>query len=702
MADDFVDVETVETVVETVEVVRGVSRGETKKRASYPVPKVFPVTRELIKKVKLSSTDRLHVGLNKDGDRFVATIGAPEGHWPSPEARVGWFQRVPARRQNKGYPGTQYFLETTDCTAIVIATLWPRDQIVWDDDARTVFDYLMTTITSQEKSLELIARFREYSEREEQIQEWGIPVPHVLKDVRLPQMHPDEDLRLTLYQDVAAGCALRNEGFAYFMEQGTGKTPPSIAVMCERARDLRRAGETRMFRAVIVCPKNVRANWASEIKRFATVPTKVTILRGAALKRTMALCQACVPDDEEQMLTVVICNYETLVQSWETLGMIDWDLACLDEAHFIKSPNTKRTKYSHRLRDKAAARMILTGTPVTNTPFDLWAQLEFLGEGFSGFQSFKAFKEFYGVFRIDAEEGFKKLISVQNLPFMQERLARLSFIIRKEEALPDLPEKVYDVYEVEMTSDQEEVYRSVRDKLYAEIEDDLNRDNNKQLVVNNILTKLLRLAQITSGFVTWDAVVDPDDGTVVEPKEIEYFETNAKLDGLVELLKDPEKTKDDKTLVWACWVPDLKAISKRLTEEGIDHVMYYGGTNDAQREEAEWRYNNDPDCRVFVGNPTAGGTGLNLLGYQPGEQEKHASNTTHEIYYSQNWSPTARSQSEDRGHRRGTRVHVRITDLVVPDTIDEEIRSRVTDKRANALEITDLRKLLSRCLGASS
>jgi len=104
---------------------------------------------------------------------------------------------------------------------------------------------------------------------------------------------------------------------------------------------------------------------------------------------------------------------------------------------------------------------------------------------------------------------------------------------------------------------------------------------------------------------------------------------------------------------------------------------------------------------VFIGNPAAGGTGLNLLGHPPtATEEECPSSCTHEIYYSQNWSPTARSQSEDRAHRRGTRNNVRITDLCIPETIDEEIRVRVMQKQDVALRVSDIRKILSNLINS--
>jgi len=269
--------------------------------------------------------------------------------------------------------------------------------------------------------------------------------------------------------------------------------------------------------------------------------------------------------------------------------------------------------------------------------------------------------------------------------------------------MPDLPEKVYDVREVEMTPRQAEIYSEVQKSLILEIEATMNSDRPKAMVIQNVLTMLLRLAQITSGFVVWDPVFD-DDGNVVVPKATEDIEgVNPKLESLVELAAEKDHT--EKTLIWATFTHDIKNIAAALRAEGHDVVEFYGQTKEAARLEAEWKYNCDPDCRFFVGNPAAGGTGLNLLGYdhrdETDDPRAKETDTTQIVYYSQNWSPVQRDQSEARGHRRKTRRYVRVTDLCIPGTIDEEIRTRVLAKIMNAMEVSDVTSILQSVLGVS-
>jgi SNF2 family DNA or RNA helicase len=275
----------------------------------------------------------------------------------------------------------------------------------------------------------------------------------------------------------------------------------------------------------------------------------------------------------------------------------------------------------------------------------------------------------------------------------------MAYIITKEEAMPYLPKKQYDIFEVEMTEPQRIAYENLRVNLIHECQNTIDSTNgqNRALIVNNILVKLLRLAQVTSGFLKLAQKVD-DMGNIVLPEEVQYFDPNPKLDGLCELIKqDPDR--NHKTIIWALWHADINAITKRFKELGNDHALFYGLTKDPEREKSERRFNYDPNCRYLIGSAASGGVGLNLLGHPPDGNDKDCTtDCTHVIFYSQGWSHPHRSQSEDRPHRRGTRVPVRYTDLQIPGTIDAEIRARVTMKRAQALEVSDVRQILNAML----
>lgn len=603
-------------------------------------------------------------------DKLVRTYKETYPSWKAQK----WIERLPERKRESGDSWT---VKATDFNALVINAIWPRERLVFkNDESQQIFDWLILRFANQ---LIVAKKKADYK-----VNGLVPPAPNGFVD------HPL--FPLSGYQRTALFTSIGQEGSGLFMEQGTGKTPIPIARICHEAPEFV-AKTGRMYRALIVCPRNIRANWLAEFKKFTTIPGKVTVIRGGKFMRMKTLIEAMVPDDDECLYTAVIVSYESLVNTLDSFKSIcpEWELGVLDESHYIKSGVAQRSQAALSIRDNCSSRMVLTGTPYANSIFDYYTQLEFLGKGLSGFSSKKAFREYYGRFT-QSNDGRRVVIGFENLPILKERLARLGFFVTKAEALPQLPKKLYDINEVSMTKRQAEVYMTLLNSLIVEIEADLASSENKTITANNILTRLLRLAQITSGFVKYDAKYD-DDGNEISAGTIEYFAQNPKLEALVEILK--EKRPDQKTIIWCAFVPDIEQISLRLQYEGLRHVTYYGATSEAERDYAVKAFNTDPEMRIFIGNPATCKEGLNLWGYDannPSLEQK--TNCDHAIYYSQRWSMVERAQSEDRIHRRGTRVPVRYTDLVVPNTIDEEIRARVVEKQRTALEISDVREIM--------
>lgn len=639
-------------------------------------------TSKLLEPSDIRSNDRLRVALTEDGRHFVLHAYAELNDvrvTPSHPARAGrWIQNMPEVRE---VTANRWEVAATDISALIINASWLDSQLIFDDQSRVMYQFLLTRFLSQTFNSQTRAEFK---------------IEH--REPTLPADwfdHPDRPL--AKYQRVACVTTLGQDCAALFMEQGTGKTAVAIRRICIEARRKRMAKAGQPYRVLIVSPKNVRFNWLSELEVFGTVPGRAAVLRGSAASRLSTWAETITIDGPEEFCAVV-CSYESFVRDWPFLGSVKWDLCILDEAHAIKNVYAKRAKHAVVARDGFEARLILTGTPITNSILDLYIPLEFLGEGMSGFSNYKSFKKFYTQFEKD--DRYERTTGFQNLPFLQERLARIAMMITKKEALPDLPEKLYEVREVVMTAKQRNWYIQLQDQLALEIEAGTNRDG-KKMTAQHILTKLLRLAQITSGFATWDAEMNEDTGEIRNPKAIEFVDPNPKLEELVKIIG--ELDPNEKAIVWACFIPDVYEIEKRLAAMGIKCCTFTGSTNDEDRAAAESNFNNLPasEMKVFIGNPAAGGAGLNLRGYNPateGTPEDHGSNCTRVVYYSQNWSMVHRAQSEDRAHRRGTRVPVTYIDLCVPGTIDEEIRGRVVGKRVDAASIQDVREIMNRVL----
>lgn len=585
-----------------------------------------------------------------------------------------WIKRIPTATENGA---GRWVCEATDFSVVVIHHVWSKDRIIFkDEEAKLVYSYLLRRFFAQNRSAKIVAEFKinkDYPDLPDYYQE-----------------HPD--LQPTPEQKVGIAASLFQESYALHMEQGTGKTCVAVnRVNLEslaKAKGLIPGVKPGMYRHLVVCPKNVRLNWEREFARFSTMPGKTCVLRGGLLDRQKHLIDG-IRREADCMWSTCIVSTDSVESMKDFLAKVPWDLITWDESHYGKNPRAHRSVAMRDLSHSSRQRMNLTGTPIANTVMDLWSQLEFLGEGQSGFLTFSNFRSFHGKFKeIPAgATSIQKLVGVKAIPLLQERLSRIAFALTKKEANLNLPDKLYDIAEVEMTPKQAKAYNDLAESLVIKIEG-LLEDDSKVLTVNHILVMLLRLAQITSGHIRFDDCDSVEQLDTTNPK-VEYI-----LDGLLSDERDP----NGKTIIWATFVEDIRILSQALHDAGIKHVGYHRVVLPEYRQrdgrEAGEVFNKDPECMVFLGNPASAGEGLNLMGFDPENPDDYKTQCDWEIYMSCNWSSVQRAQSEDRAHRRGTRCPVQITDLVVPGTIDEEIRARVLQKRQTAMMIQDVRELL--------
>jgi len=652
-------------------------------------------TETLLEPVNFFDSDFLELDVDKKMEKFVATVVGYSAASPfelsrediveidaiprlkcSPShiALGNWWTRIPERKEaSKGFGNRQWEFAATDVTALVIHHVWPEHKIRFvSEDAEVFYNVLIKRFMAQTKSALMIAQFK--------------------ADGTVPKMpndfieHADPNLRLAPYQKIALLASLNQEGYGLFMEQGTGKTPVAVNRVNLEASRKRKAGKG-MYRCLVICPKNLRMNWEKEFSRFSVHAGKVGVLRGGLFNRQRTLIDS-VRDEDDCVWSVTVTSVDSIKQTEAAIKRVPWDMVIVDELHYAKSASSTRFKQLRDIEESCSkSRMGLTGTPIANTIMDLFAQFEFLGKGVSGFSNFSAYRKFYGTFKKVDQGGtaIERLNGIRNVPLIQERLARIAFTITKAEADLQLPEKLYSVLEAEMTANQRELYNQLAKMLIVEIEEALE---SRALTAEHILTKLLRLAQITSGHVKWDdRPAEPISGG------------NPKIDALVESLKEEDRDPKAKSLVWCCFVEDMRAISERLHKEGIKHVGYHPSIHADYRKDdaslAEQAFNKDDSIKVFIGNPASGGVGLTLIGYDRENVDASTCYCDREYFFSCNWSAVQRSQAEDRAHRRGTRRVVQVIDLMVPGTIDEEIRARLSLKKEMALAVQDIRGVLA-------
>jgi SNF2 family DNA or RNA helicase len=315
-------------------------------------------------------------------------------------------------------------------------------------------------------------------------------------------------------------------------------------------------------------------------------------------------------------------------------------MMAIDESTTIKNPTAKRTKNIVALGKYAQYKRILTGSPVTKSPLDLYTQCEFLDPWLLDHQSFYSFRTRYAVMRKMNFGGRSVEIPVgyKNLGELSDKLKPFSDRVLKDDCL-DLPKKTFMKRTVQLTPDQFKVYEQMKKEALAVM-------NGKMITTANALTQLMRLQQITCGHFK------ADDGTTQE------INSN-RLDELINVLGELE----GKVVIWAHWQNDVRQIIKAVVKDfgNNSFVDYYGLTPQDERQQNIKRFQEDDACRFFIGTPQTGGYGITLTA---------ASNM---IYYSNGYDLEKRQQSEARIDRIGQEKPMTYIDIICEDTVDERI-----------------------------
>jgi SNF2 family DNA or RNA helicase len=321
----------------------------------------------------------------------------------------------------------------------------------------------------------------------------------------------------------------------------------------------------------------------------------------------------------------------------------------VDESTTIKNQSAARTKSILKLSKLSKYRRILTGSPVTKSPLDLYTQCAFLSPDLLGYSSYYSFRARYAVMD-EVNVGNNKYIHIPkyyiNLDELNNKLRTFSYRVRKDQCL-DLPEKIKLLRTIQLSTEQRMVYNNLKEKAIAIMEDESVSFNIK-------IVELLRLHQVTNGFLK------TDEGNIKE------FKDNPKMDDLLELLEQIE----GKSIIWANYVHNIESITNKLKDiYGESSVVnIYGDVSAEKRKEAVHRFQNDDRCKFFVGNPSTGGFGITLTA------------ASYVIYYSNNYSYEVRLQSEDRAHRIGQKKNVTYIDIVARDSIDFHILKALQNK----------------------
>ena len=458
------------------------------------------------------------------------------------------------------------------------------------------------------------------------------------------------------HQMTALEKSWNRENYAYFMEMGTGKTK----VLIDNLAMLYDKGKVNS--ALIIAPKGVVGTWYNN-----ELPTHLP----DHIENVTVLWKSNITKKQQEDLDTLFQEGEGLhilimnVEAFSTTKGMEFAhkfLSChrtmmaIDESTTIKTPTAKRTKNILGLAKSAVYRRIMTGSPVTKNPLDLYTQCDFLSPWLLDFTSYYAFRNRYAEMKtlhmhgrqIQIVNGFKNLGELSN------KLKDFSYRVLKEDCL-DLPDKTYVKHYVELTPEQKKVYQQMKQEAIAFLD-------GKMQSSATVMTQLMRLHQITCGHFT------ADDGTI---KDLPC----SRLGELMNILENIE----GKTIIWSHYTHDVRRIiaeiKKVYGEESV--VDYYGATNTDARSLNIKKFQTDDKCRFFVGTTHTGGYGITLTA---------GSNM---IYFSNGYDLEKRQQSEARIDRIGQTRKMTYIDIMTSDTIDERIVKALRNKVDIANTIMD-------------
>ncbi len=437
-------------------------------------------------------------------------------------------------------------------------------------------------------------------------------------------------------------------GFGLFLEMGTGKTRTAIDILRYKYMQ-----HSRVLRTLYLGPPIIVENVRREFTKYSKVGDKVLCLTGSGASRVKAL------ESRMDGPLIAVTNYESLLMEELFDLLLRWapEAIVFDESHKLKSLKAKRTKLAIKLADKACYKLILTGTPILNTPMDIFAQFRVMDGGETFGKNYFLFRAKYFEDkneRMPESKYFPNFVPRPNaLRDLHAKIAPLSMVIKKSDCL-DLPPLVRQIVFVELSKEQVKLYNAMKRDFIAYL-------NDKACVANLAITKALRLQQIVSGFISLEGG-EGEDRTNVRLKD------NPRAQALKELLS--ELTPDHKCIVWAVFRSDYATIRAICEELAIKYVEVHGEIAASARQNAVDDFNGQEDIRVFLGNPQSGGIGINLVA------------APYSIFYSRTFSLEQDLQAEARNYRGGSEIHAKVTriDLVARGTIDELITERLAAK----------------------
>ena len=397
---------------------------------------------------------------------------------------------------------------------------------------------------------------------------------------------------------------------------------------------------------MIVAPLSILGVWEEEFQKFAAFPYALAVLSGSSAKKLDTLRHMI-----GTALQVVVVNYESAWRLEKALTAWHPDLIIADEGHKIKTHNIAASKAMHRMGREASYRLLLTGTVITNKAIDVFSQYKFLNPAIYG-NSFYAFRNRY--FDMVGYGNHTPVLKKSMESELTEKLHSISYRATKAECL-DLPETTDMIRQIELEPAALRIYRGLVKESYAELA-------GGEVTATNILTRLLRLSQLTGGFLGNDKTAAVEQVSA------------AKLSALEDIL-DGAVAEGKKLVIIARFIPEIKAICKLLEKRGLGYSCITGEVKN--RDEQVARFQNEPEVMAFVGQIATAGLGITLT----------AASTM--VFYSLDYSMSNFEQTKARIHRVGQRMPCTYLYLVARGTVDEKVLAALESKADLARTLVD-------------
>lgn len=397
---------------------------------------------------------------------------------------------------------------------------------------------------------------------------------------------------------------------------------------------------------LIVAPLSILSVWEAEFAQFAAFDYALAVLTGDSAKKTDTLRHM-----NGAALQVAVVNYESAWRMEQELAAWGPDLIVCDEGHKIKTHNISASKAMHRLGAKAGYRLLLTGTLITNKAIDVFSPYKFLNPTIFG-TSFYAFRSRY--FDMVGYGNHTPVLKRSMEAELSARLHSIAYRAAKADCL-DLPETTDVVRQVELEPAARKIYRSLVKESFAELA-------SGEVTAPNVLTRLLRLSQLTGGFL------GSDENSAVQQI------SSAKLSAMEDILESAV-AEGQKLVIIARFLPEIRAICKELDGRGLRYACITGEVQDRAAQVAQFQ--NDPDVPVFVGQIATAGLGLTLT----------AASTM--VFYSLDYSMSNYEQAKARIHRVGQRNPCTYIHLIAKGTVDEKVLTALRNKADLAKALVD-------------